>query len=233
MLPRARFLQARGFTVLAPDFQAHGESPGKRITFGARESHDARAAFQYLKREVPGERIGVIGVSMGGAAALLGSGPLPASAFVLESVYPTIRDATRDRLGVWFGPVGGLGRSLTPAFIAVVGKSAGVTEAELRPIDRIDEVRAPLLMLNGTKDRYTPLSEAESLFVRAPEPKALWAVAGGTHGDLHAFAAVEYERRVGEFLAMHLTRRTPATGAGASASGDSAVALHPPSLPPR
>src|SRR4051812_38826143 len=38
MLGRLRFLHARGYAVLAPDFQAHGESPGAHITFGARES---------------------------------------------------------------------------------------------------------------------------------------------------------------------------------------------------
>src|SRR5690349_2481088 len=32
MLARARFLHDRGYTVLAPDFQAHGESPGAHIT---------------------------------------------------------------------------------------------------------------------------------------------------------------------------------------------------------
>jgi fermentation-respiration switch protein FrsA (DUF1100 family) len=206
MLGRARFLHASGLTVLAPDFQAHGESPGAHITFGARESLDATAAFAFLRSAVPDERIGVIGVSMGGAAALLGPGPLPADAFVLESVYATIRNATGNRLGVWLGPLGLLGRPLAPAVIAVVSRSAGVSEAELRPIDRIGNVRAPVLFLTGTRDRFTPLAEAESLYAHVPEPKAFWAVPGATHADLHRFATAEYERRVGGFLLEHLRR---------------------------
>jgi pimeloyl-ACP methyl ester carboxylesterase len=225
MLARARFLHALGFTVLAPDFQAHGESPGKRITFGARESLDAAAAFAYLREAAPAERIGVIGVSMGGAAALLGQGPLKADAFVLESVYPTIAHATRARLGVWFGPIGFVGRSLTPAVISLVGRSAGVSEAELQPIDRIDEVRAPVLIVSGTKDRFTPLVEAESLYAHAPEPKGFWAIDGATHGDLHEFAKEVYERRIGEFLTVHLARPAPFVVTNAVASADSASRL--------
>jgi esterase/lipase len=104
MLGRAEFLHAMGFTVLAPDFQGNGESPGEHVTFGARESLDAAAALAFLDSAAHGERVGAIGVSMGGAASLLGPGPLPVSALVLESVYPTIRDAVRDRITAWTGP---------------------------------------------------------------------------------------------------------------------------------
>jgi fermentation-respiration switch protein FrsA (DUF1100 family) len=207
MLGRARFLHDEGFTVLAPDFQAHGESPGEHTTFGALESLDAAAALAFLRARDPHERIGVIGVSMGGAAALLGPGPLDANAFVLESVYPTIRQATSDRLGTWFGPFGGLARTLAPAVIHLVGRNIGVTEAELQPIDNISRLHAPLLLLTGTADPYTPIAEEESLYAQAPTPKSYWAVPGAGHEDLHAFDPSEYERRVGTFLEREL--RTP------------------------
>jgi pimeloyl-ACP methyl ester carboxylesterase len=38
MLSRAEFLHGLGYAVLLIDFQAHGESPGQHITFGALES---------------------------------------------------------------------------------------------------------------------------------------------------------------------------------------------------
>jgi pimeloyl-ACP methyl ester carboxylesterase len=106
MLDRARFLSRAGYTVLLFDFQAHGESPGQHITFGYLESRDARAAVSFLRSRAPGERIGVIGVSMGGAAALLATPPLAADALVLELVYPTIDQAIDDRLTVRFGKLG-------------------------------------------------------------------------------------------------------------------------------
>ena len=204
MLARARFLHRLGFTVLAPDLQAHGESPGEHVTVGARESLDAAASMTFLRGAMPAEQVGVIGVSMGGAAALLGPGPLDANAFVLESVYPTIRQAVSDRLGTWLGPLGGVARLFTPAVIHFVGNDIGVTEVELRPIDRIALLHAPLLFLAGTADPYTPIVEAESLYARAPAPKDYWAVKGAGHEDLYAYDAAEYERRVGAFLVRAL-----------------------------
>jgi pimeloyl-ACP methyl ester carboxylesterase len=214
MLGRAEFLHQEGFTVLAPDFQAHGESPGEHVTFGARESLDAAAAMEFLHQVAPAERVGVIGVSMGGAATLLGPGPLDANAFVLESVYPTIRNAVSDRLATWFGPLSVVGRLFTSPLINVVASEIGVRESDLQPITRIGRIHAPLLLISGTEDPYTPIAEAESLYARAPARKSFWAVDGAGHEDLHDYTPQEYEKRVGGFLVRYLR-----IGADSSSSG--------------
>jgi pimeloyl-ACP methyl ester carboxylesterase len=209
MLGRAEFLHREGFTVLAPDFQAHGESPGEHPTFGALEALDARAAMSYLRCAAPGERIGVIGVSMGGAATLLGPGPLHADAFVLESVYPTIRQAVSDRLATWFGPLRWVGRQLAPAVIKVVGSEVHVRESQLQPIARIATVRAPMLVIAGTEDPYTPIAEAESLYAHVHSTKSFWAVPGAGHEDMYDFNPPAYRHRVGGFLTRWLRRDVP------------------------
>jgi pimeloyl-ACP methyl ester carboxylesterase len=124
MVPRALFLRALGYTVFLIDMQAHGESTGgKWITFGDLESRDAAAAVEYLRHEAPGERIGIIGLSMGAAATVLAEKPLRVDAIVLESMYPTIEQAVEDRLrmapGPWSVP-------LAPALITVTGWRIGV-----------------------------------------------------------------------------------------------------------
>jgi fermentation-respiration switch protein FrsA (DUF1100 family) len=219
MLPRAEFLHRLGFAVLALDFRAHGESPGEFTTFGARESLDAAAALEFLKTIAPGERVGVIGVSMGGAAALLGERPLPVDALVLESVYPTIRDAVRDRLTAWSGPLAFVSRNLTSPVLRLIHHRTGVSESEMQPIQRIGSVRSPILFLAGSADPYTPLKEAQALFARASSPKTFWRVDGARHEDLYKYLGAEYERRVGDFLTRNLNAgqelRT-ASGSGAS-----------------
>jgi fermentation-respiration switch protein FrsA (DUF1100 family) len=219
MLPRARFLHDRGYAVLLPDFRAHGESTGDRTTFGALESRDALAAVCLLRTMAPGERIGVIGVSLGGAAALLGAAPLPADALVLESVYPTIDLAARNRLRAWLGPVG---RLAAPAVVRWLTPAVGVGPEALRPIDHIGRLSVPVFVLAGSADRYTPITESRALFDRAPAPKEFWVVPGAAHVDLHDFAPAEYERRVGTFLERTLAASTVPAAAPACASGEPA-----------
>ena len=224
MLARAAFLHRAGFTILAPDFQAHGESPGRHITFGELESLDAEAALAFLRASAPGERVGIIGVSMGGAATLVGSKPLPVDALVLESVYPTFDDAVSDRLQVWLGPFGFLGSAVAPALIELVAPRIGVDPERLRPIDAIGRIDEPLLVIAGTEDHYTKLEETRALFARAPGPKELWEVRGAGHEDIHDYSPLEYERRVGSFLVAHL-RGPVTTTEAASAAGWDALGL--------
>jgi pimeloyl-ACP methyl ester carboxylesterase len=217
MVERARFLHRSGYTVLLPDFQAHGESDGDHITFGSLESFDANAALEFLRGCAAGEPVAAIGVSMGGAATLLGPAPLQVDALVLESVYPTILQALEDRLAVWLGPLGGLNRWVAPLVIREVSAEIGVREESLRPIDRIAGAAAPVFLLSGTRDSYTPLAEARALFAKAQGPKEFWAVEGAKHEDLHAFARDAYEQRVGAFLARYLRGATHRAVASASA----------------
>ena len=206
MLARAAKLHALGYGVLLFDLQAHGESTGRRITFGKLESLDAAAAVGFVRGRLPQGRVGVIGVSLGGAAALLGPAPLPVDALVLESVYPDIGAALSNRLRVGLGPT--LGPAFTPVlaslFQLLLPPVLGVSPAELRPIDRIGSVVAPVLVVSGTEDDRTPLQEAQGLFDRAPQPKAFWAVQGAGHVDLERFGPVAYWATVLPFLEAHL-----------------------------
>lgn len=202
MLARAVFLHDLGYTVLLIDFQAHGESPGERITFGDLESRDVVAALTYLQhRASPGERLGVIGVSLGAAAFILAEGRPPVNAVILESMYPTIEQAVTDRLRLHLGPAGPV---LAPLLMLQIPYRLGTSLQRLRPIDRMGSVGAPVLILSGTRDQHTTLEEAYTLFAAAHAPKSFWAVAGAAHVNLHTYAKAEYERRVAAFLGAEL-----------------------------
>lgn len=201
MLGRARFLNRAGHATLLVDLQAHGESTGERITFGAREAAGVQAALAFLRRECPGERIAVVGVSLGAAATVL-SRPSPAPhAVVLESMYPTIEDAVTNRITTVLGPAGAV---LAGPLLWQLPLRAGVSTRDLRPIDHISRLGAPVLIASGAQDRHTTWAETQQLFDAAVEPKELWRVEGAAHVDLHAFAPQVYERRILEFFARHL-----------------------------
>ena len=207
MLRRARLFHAEGFAVLLFDFQAHGESTGTRITFGHREGQDAAAAIAYVRARLPNEHVGAVGSSLGGAAALLAPAPLDVDALVLESVYPDIGAAIENRIIAVLGPIGAVVAPPTTAlFKLVLPPFLGVTAADLRPIDRIAGVRAPVLVAGGMLDDRTSIVETRRMFTRANEPKQLWVVARAGHVDLEGFVPAEYRSHVLAFMMETLRR---------------------------
>lgn len=201
MLGRARFLNRAGYAALMFDFQAHGETPGRFMTFGLLESDDVDGAVRYLRSRLPGEKIGVLGSSLGGAAVLFGDAARTVDALVLEAVYTTLPEAVENRLMLRFGSPG---RYLAPLLLWQVRPRLGLNVDDLSPIDHIDAIAAPLLVIAGSQDRRTTLAQSQRLFERAPAPKSLWVIDGARHQDLHLYAGRAYERRVLRFFQRHL-----------------------------
>ena len=202
MLGRARLLARHGYSVLLIDLQAHGESPGEAITLGLRESAGVQLARGWICRKRPGKPIGAIGVSLGGASILLGPSPSGFDAVVLEAVYPDARQALRNRMAMRLGTVAApvLGKLLE----VQVKPRLGIALEQLRPIDHIAAIGAPVLVIAGGRDRHTTPTESAALFARAHEPKEYWLLPGAAHQDFLRADPAGYENRVLGFLDRNL-----------------------------
>lgn len=197
LVERIRFLSKVGFTVLAFDFQGSGESVGEKLTFGYLESRDANASIKFLKQKSPREKIGVLGISMGGAAFLLQKEPEKANALILEMIYPTMQKAIENRLNLWlFSGADNLSFLMTRQFPLRLGVSVD----ELRPLDKIQQFNCPIFVIAGENDRHTTLAESRQLFDTANQPKEIWIVPQAEHGDLHKNAPQDYEQKVLQFF---------------------------------
>ncbi len=203
MAARAELLVRHGYNVLAIDLPAHGESAGHRITFGVAESQGVKTSYEYLRRRFPNSKTAAIGVSLGGAASLLGNRPAAFDALVLESVYPDIDTAVANRLALKLGP---MGRILSPLLTAQLKPRLGVAPAELRPVKAIQAYEGAVFIIAGDLDRHTTPADTRRLFDAAKDPKTLWMVKGGGHADLHRFAGQRYEHNILAFLKLHLRR---------------------------
>ncbi len=67
---------------------------------------------------------------------------------------------------------------------------------------RIGDVRAPILVLHGERDRVVPVRFGRALFDAAPEPKELWLARDAGHENLVRYGAFEavldfLQRRIG------------------------------------
>ena len=139
----AEWLAGHGYSVLTVDFRGCGESSPAPHSFGLFESRDAKAAFDWLRRSRPGAPVAVIGVSLGGAAALLGDeGPLPADAMILQAVYPDIRRAVRNRIAAAAGTAPAY--VLEPLLSLQSRPRFGVWPSRLSPLDALGGYRGPV-----------------------------------------------------------------------------------------
>lgn len=105
--------EATNFTILWPDLRGHGQDPSiSTTTFGARETEDALAAFDFLRslktengNRLISDRIGVYGVELGAFSAMRATTQDQGiAALVLDSVPATTDDivnsAVREYVGV-------------------------------------------------------------------------------------------------------------------------------------
>src|SRR3981189_2537148 len=90
VLSVARDLHERGYNLLLLELRAHGQSEGTTSTLGVREVQDGRAALTFLQQQpgVDPHRIGVWGMSLGSAVAIMSAAVLPdIRAVAADSVF--------------------------------------------------------------------------------------------------------------------------------------------------
>jgi len=160
MLQRARLLYQNGYSIVMVDLQAHGESYTKNITLGSLEKYDARAAVEFAHKMHPNQPVAVLGVSLGGAAALLAS-PLKIDALILESIFPDITRAVHNRVRLRLGAFSAIPSELLLFHLNIW---LGISRFELRPIDCLPFVDCPLLVISGTEDQHTTALETKEIY---------------------------------------------------------------------
>jgi alpha-beta hydrolase superfamily lysophospholipase len=214
MTDRARFLMSHGYSVLLYDARGCGESEGDLISIGYHETADLLAAIA-LMRKSGVERIGLLGVSQGGATVLLASGRLDGiGCIIVESTYDNIENAIDRRFRHYIALPGSVDASL---MLPIAERRIGISAAHISPIDSMKSLRAPILVISGEEDTRTTAEDTRRLFESAPEPKELWLIPGADHENLQAFAGEEYTRRVVAFFDRHLAARAmPAVHADAT-----------------
>ncbi len=201
LLDLAFALRARGHAVLLFDFRAHGGSEGGRSTIGYREAGDISAAAVFLgsRPELAGRRIGVAGISMGAAAALMAAARDERIAAVsADSSFATLHDIA----------AGGLRQIYRlPAFPFVpliVRFGELLTRVQIganRPIDAVAAIAPrPLLLIHGAADGLIPVDNAQDLYAAAGEPKELWIVPDLGHAAAFLRMPDEYIERLDRFF---------------------------------
>ncbi|UAB77763.1 alpha/beta fold hydrolase [Erythrobacter sp. SCSIO 43205] len=197
------WLPANGFHALAIDFRGHGLSAEQSKSFGYNEAQDAHAAMRWARTEFPNSKVGVLGISLGGAAALVGKqGPLEADAMILQAVYPDFDRAVRNRVRLFGGDLAA--SALTPFLTYQAYPRYGVSHELISPVLRAREFERPILVIASRNDEYIPVSESEELAEAFPGRHWLWLVDGFSHGQISSLDDEVYRARVITFFREEL-----------------------------
>jgi pimeloyl-ACP methyl ester carboxylesterase len=203
MLSRTAFLAAAGYRCVAFDHRAHGESAGRRASFGFREGGDVRAVAELVRQRWPGQPRAALGVSMGAAAlCFAGPGARNFDAIILESLYHDLASTFASRIGR--GYPRWLSRFLH-GIIWVTEKRLGVRLAQIVPAEWIGSLKSiPVLLLTGSADAHAPPADAERLCARCQGLCELYVVAGAGHRDVCEVGGQAYRQCILSFLGRHL-----------------------------
>ena len=86
-------------------------------------------------------------------------------------------------------------------------------------IDKIADIRMPLLVVHGLDDRYVPPRFSQQLFAAAQEPKRLLLVPGASHNNSMSLAGRTYRQALDQLMQSKV--QTQAITHSTSRDGDS------------
>jgi hypothetical protein len=190
----ARALAKVGIAALRFDFYGSGESDGdfREMTLRG-EISDARAAVDYFRRQkkIDPKRVGLLGISLGGAIAAELATKVRARAVVLWSALAhtahlrTLAVTSVKPISGGGGAVEYDAREISPHFLE------DALEAE--PVRSLARFKGPTLIIQPEKDEAVPLSHAQDYYQAAgARAKELVVIPGADH----VFSSVPWEREV-------------------------------------
>jgi uncharacterized protein len=201
MLSIAEFLHHAGFSILTYNSRARATSGGSYVTLGVLEQQDIISLISYVaaRKDVDPHRIGVLGISMGGAVAILAAAQDKRIRAVVDD--SGFSDAPRVIAAGFEHFIHLPAFPFAPLTVGIADLRAGIDVTRVRPMDVIGEISPrPLLIIHNTRDAVVPPDNSLRNFAAARQPKQLWLVPGSGHGNAHTLAKSEYETRVATFF---------------------------------
>ncbi len=201
MAPLLDAFHQRNLNVLLIDLRGHGGSGAARLTFGSHESRDVLAGIDYLTHcGFSLASIGLLGASMGGAAAIAAAAEEPRlGALVTDSTYADLYDVLR----LQFRRLTNLPPCLLSGALLAARVLTGVSMLQSAPALRIAGRRgSATLVIHAADDPFVPVSHAHALAASAE--CEVWITAGRKHLSSYGVEGCVYLDTVATFFSRHL-----------------------------
>ena len=201
MLERGLALWREGYAVLLYDLRRHGASAAEFSTIGYDERHDVAAAFAFVRARAPGDRVVLMGVSMGAAATLLAASELQDEKLlgvVAESSFLSFADTARHHVRL----IGLPAFPFATLLIKFTSWRLNFAAGDFDLLRAVGKISRPILFIGGAKDARMPNATVlEPLYAAAQSAgKRKFIVEGARHGRAFDESPESYVKAVNEFV---------------------------------
>ena len=195
---------ALGMNILLPDQRSHGNSEGKYITFGVKESRDMQSWIAFHNQTFGKFPLILSGLSMGASTMLyLADVDLP------DNVKGIIADcgftSPREIIKTVFHRVIHLPAAPTLWVADLFTRLfAGFSLTEKDTRNTLQNSKLPVLLVHGVDDGFVPCEMTRQAYAVCKEPKELLLVEGADHGVSFLTDKERYVGTVTAFLQKHV-----------------------------
>jgi fermentation-respiration switch protein FrsA (DUF1100 family) len=190
----------RNFNILMIDLRHHGRSGGANITWGVQEKHDLAVWASWVLAQHGKEGVlGTLGESLGGATVLQHAAIDPRVAF-------TIADCPFSNLRGLLTHVLKTDYRLPPSPLLELGEFwcrvlAGFTFAAASPMNSMDKIQTPVLLVHGEEDALVPAEMSRELFeAKTSGVREIRVFPGAGHAQAFSTDPIGYEDLVVNFV---------------------------------
>jgi len=179
-LPWIELLYPLELNILIIDYRGYGRSGGAPFEKGLYMDGDAAYDWWLKDRAHTGEKLVLLGESLGGAIAVDLASRSRVSGLILQSTFTSAKD---------------MAKTLFP-----IGLLQPLARIHFDSASKISRVNCPKLIIHGNNDEIVPFRLGKDLYDLAPGPKEFFEVQQAGHNDLVWVAGPQYSERLRAFL---------------------------------
>lgn len=198
-----RQLYEQGYNVFAPDLRGHGNSAGNYYGMGWLDQQDLHDWLQLLLEREPDADVTLYGVSMGASAVLnlAGKAPSQVKSVIADSGFTSVKSIFETQLHNVLH---------LPSFPIInaantVSKWRIGLDFKASTLERVKEIRIPILYIHGGQDTFVPVENVYSLAEATNAPYEIWVVDEANHGEAVKVEPDLYREKVNTFIQQNMT----------------------------
>lgn len=193
----AKFLAENEWRVIIPDLRCHGESGGEYCTYGYHEKYDISQLIDNVLKDDNHEAIILLGVSMGGAIGIQTAAIDKRIAGVIAvapfyDLFSIALDHQAKKIGI-------RNKLLLRHVLESAEKKAGFNYVEVSPAKILPNLRTPVLIVHGEKDRTVKIAYSKRLAAMSCNTRLLLIPAAG-HTDVLEVGGQEFVKELLKFM---------------------------------